>query len=155
MSEAKFGFDELDTNSNGYVSVEEIQARDELDDDGDGLASESEALEYLDNAREINFDSFVDSVWDLVSDKCQFKKVDEEPLLPTPHPEERNEEAPDDYDDDYDDDDDEEDDKNSEYEKMPEYDEPTKVLISVADEARDAFNTADRRKKISSWKSVN
>ncbi len=150
LSEAKLGFDELDTNSNGYVSVEEIQARTELDDDGDGIVSESEALEYLDNSREITFDLFVDSVWDLVSDKCQFKKVDEEPFLPTPHPEEGNEEVPDDYDEDYDDDEDEDEDddnKNSDDEQMPEYDEQTKILISSADEARDAFNTADRRKK--------
>ena len=34
--EARAAFDQLDTDSNGIVSVVEIQARSELDDDGDG-----------------------------------------------------------------------------------------------------------------------
>lgn len=145
ISDASVGFEELDTNSNGYVSVEEIQARNELDDDGDGAVSEAEALEYLDNSREMDFDSFVESVWDLVSDKCQFKKTDNEPFQPTPLPEEGDEDDPDDYDDeDYDDENEE---VKSDDEQMPEYDEETKVLIAAADEARSAYNVADRRKK--------
>ena len=34
--EARAAFDQLDTDSNGVVSVAEIQERSELDDDGDG-----------------------------------------------------------------------------------------------------------------------
>ncbi len=146
VAEAKIGFDDLDTNSNGYVSVEEIQARDELDDDGDGVVSEAEALEYLDNSREMDFDSFLDSVWDVISDKCQFKKIEDEPVLPTPVPEEREEDH-DDYDDEDYDDEDENEEVDSQDEQMPEYDEETKHLIAAADEARNAYNTADRRKR--------
>lgn len=36
QAEARAGFDQLDTDSNGVVSLAEIQARLELDDDGDG-----------------------------------------------------------------------------------------------------------------------
>ena len=150
VSQAKSGFEELDTNSDGYLSVEEIQARDELDDDGDGTVSETEALEYLDNAQQVNFDTFLDSVWDLVSDKCQFKtpEAEEPPFLPTaPVDFEKEEEDPDDYD--YDDDEDEDEEvtsRDSDGDKMPEYDEETNALIAAADNVRDAHRDAERRK---------
>lgn len=148
VSQAKSGFEELDTNSDGYVSVEEIQARNELDDDGDGTVSETEALEYLDNAQQVDFGTFLDSVWNLVSDKCHFKapEVEEPPFLPTPPVDfDKEEEDPDDYD--YDDDEDEEDTpRDSDDEKMPEYDDKTKALIAAADNAREALRDAESRK---------
>ena len=153
-ADAKFGFDEIDTNSDGYVNVEEIRARTELDDDRDGEVSESEALEYLDDAQYVDFETFLSSIWDVISDKCHFQRPTHEPLLVTPIPEagetDHNEgEDPDGFDDDDDDDDysdDEEEFPNSEEEKMPEYDPETQALIEVADEARAAFREQDNKK---------
>lgn len=146
-SQARSGFDELDTNSDEYLSVEEIQARDELDDDGDGIVSKEEALEYLNNEQQINFETFLDSVWSLVSDKCHFKMpvVEDKPLLPTPPLDFEKVEEEDDDDYDYNEDEDEPP-VDVDADQMPEYDEETKALIVTADEAREAYREAERRK---------
>ena len=161
---ANEGFQELDTNSDGYVSVEELRARVELDDDRDGEVSEEEALEYLDNQQSVNFNTFLANVWDVVADKCTFKK----PEVPNegkegvaaedgdgaPASDGANENAPGEIDDD-DDDDDFDDDDEDDYddttpgedeEKMPEYDEATKALIATADEARAALRDAESKR---------
>ena len=159
---ANIGFQELDTNSDGYVSVEELRARVELDDDKDGEVSEAEALEYLDNQQSVNFDTFLANIWDVVADKCTFKKPaakeDEEGVAEdgdgAPAPEGADENAPgdiddDDDDDDFDDDDDDDDDDTTpgdNEEKMPEYDEATKALIATADEARAALRDAESKR---------
>ena len=158
---ANVGFQELDTNSDGYVSVEELQARVELDDDRDGEVSEAEALEYLDNQQSVNFDTFLANVWDVVADKCTFKKPvakeGEEGVVEdgdgVPVSEGADEKAPgdiDDDDDDFDDDDDDDDFDDTtpgdDEEKMPEYDEATKALIATADEARAALRDAESKK---------
>lgn len=154
-AEARAGFDELDTNSDGYVSLEEIQARIELDDDGNGEVSREEALEYLDHQQSADFDTFLEHVWSLVSDKCQFKlppepvKSDEVHETPAPsETNERDEGAEEDKDYDYDDDDDD----NipppvDSDEQMPDYDNATKELIAVADKARELYRNAEGRKR--------
>ena len=157
---AKIGFQELDTNSDGSVSVEEIQARIELDDDRDGEVSESEALEYLDNQQSVNFDTFLANAWDVVSDKCTFKKPSSKDDDGVPEGWQPGAEIPeggkdggeeedvdDDDDDDYDDDDDDDDvTPGDDEEQMPEYDEATKELIATADAARSAFRDAEHKK---------
>ena len=158
---ANVGFVELDTNSDGYLSVEELQARVELDDDKDGEVSEEEALEYLDNQRSVTFDTFLANTWDVVADKITFKKPAgdggaAEGGEEVSASEGTDEKAPgdiddDDDDDDFDDDDDDDDDfddttPGDDEEKMPEYDEETKALIAAADEARAALRDAESKK---------
>ena len=157
---AKVGFQELDTNSDGYLSVDEIQSRVELDDDGDGEVSEAEALEYLDNQQSVNFDSFLANAWDVVADKITFKKPEKDDGVPgdsqqgaeTPEGgnDDDNKDNDDDDDDDFDDDDDDDDFDDTtpgdNEEKMPEYDEATKELIAAADAARAALREAENRK---------
>ena len=155
---ANVGFVELDTNSDGYLSVEELQARVELDDDRDGEVSEEEALEYLDNQRSVTFDTFLANTWDVVADKITFKKPAGDGGVAeggeeVSASEGTDEKAPgdiddDDDDDDFDDDDDDFDDTTpgDDEEKMPEYDEETKALIAAADEARAALRDAESKK---------
>ena len=158
--DANVGFQELDTNSDGYVSVEEIRARMELDDNGDSEVSEAEALEYLDNQQSVNFDTFLAHAWDVISDKCTFKKpasseANEDGIPGEERKEPETNQAGDkgdldddnfDDDDDDDDDDDEETTPDDDEERMPEYDEATKELIAAADAARAALRDAENRK---------
>lgn len=149
-AEAQAGFDQLDTNSDGFVSIEELQARVELDDNDDGEVTRAEALEYLDNDEKVDFEAFLERVWDVVSDKCQFEppeggeKVErDDPKEPDWEAEEEGEE-----DDDYDyDDEDDEDMPPSDSDEMPDYDEATKGLIAAADGAREAFKEMERKKR--------
>lgn len=156
-ADAKVGFDELDTNSDSFVSLEEIQARIEFDDDADGEVSKEEALEYLDNQQSVDFDTFLERVWSVVADKCRFQsppeqaKGDEAPQeIPTPpEPERREENEGGDEDEDYDYDDEEEDkDVPSDLdEEMPDYDNATKELIAVADKAREMHRNMEGKKR--------
>lgn len=152
-AEAKVGFDMLDSDSNGFVSVQEIQEWSELDDDEDGVVTKEEALEYLDSEESVNFEGFFQRVWDVISDKIQFQRPESESEggadnLPTPTPEmetlDRDEDE--DYDYDYDDDDDLTP-AAPPSDEMPDFDNATKELIAAADKARDAFKSADNRKR--------
>ena len=152
-ADARFGFDELDTNSDGVLVVEELLVRYELDDDSDGDVSEEEALSYLDNQRSIDFETFYSSSWDAISDRCQFKRPTlppvpvEKPVIPPVDSDEyfEEEDEDDEYDSD-DEDDDDDDDVMENEEKMPDYDDATQELIAAADEARSARREADNRK---------
>lgn len=154
-ADAQFGFDELDTNSDGYVTFEELQTRYELDDDGDGDISEEEALSYLNNQRSVDFETFYSSCWDGIVDKCQFER----PVAPSIQPSTATEddeqkdknidEGEGDEDEDWDDDesddsDDEQDDDDNE--EMPDYDDTTKELIAAADAARAAHREVDTKR---------
>jgi protein kinase C substrate 80K-H len=151
---AQFGFDELDTNSDGFVSVDELRTRYELDDDEDGDISEEEALSYLNSLQSVDFDTFYSSVWESIADKCQFERPTQPPQLiepPYAPPEDRGEpNEQEDNDDDYDYDDEDEDEDEEEHVdsggSMPEYDDATKQLVAIADEARNAHHEADGRK---------
>lgn len=155
---AQFGFDELDTNSDGLVTVDELRMRYELDDDGDGDISEEEALGHLDQRQSIDFDTFYSSVWEGIADRCQFQRPTPPPseTPPSAPPQDKgavpDEEGDDDEDDDDDDDDDYDDEEeegafNEEGDKMPDYDDATKELIAVADAARNAYQEVENKKR--------
>ncbi len=153
-AEAQAGFDELDTDSNGFVCAQELQQRVELDNDGDGEVSRAEALEYLDNEEKVDFETFFERVWGVVSDKCQFQQPevvegereglggDVKEQDREGEGEEGEEEEEEDYD--YEDEDDV---TPKDNEKMPDYDEATKELMAVADKAREEFRNVENRKR--------
>lgn len=151
---AQQGFNELDTDSNGLVTVDELRTRYELDDNQDGDVSEEEALGYLDQRQSVDFDTFYSSVWDGIADRCQFQRPLPPPSMEPPSlaPQEVGGEEPGDEDEeDYDYDSEEEDEDEEEFrdernDQMPEYDEATKELIAAADAARNAFHAAQDRK---------
>nr|XP_014342786.1 PREDICTED: glucosidase 2 subunit beta [Latimeria chalumnae] len=153
-----------------YVSVAELQSHAELDTDGDGALSESEAQALLGGAAQADATVFQDLVWSAIKDKYKSEAL---PDAPSPeeipieegtdsHPEIREgqpprEEEEDEEEDgeDEDDDDTEEDHKGSqatltekkaedEEEKMPPYDEATQTLIDAAQKARDEFDDAEK-----------
>ena len=156
-ADAQFGFDELDTNSDSYVSVDELRTRYELDDDQDGDISQEEALGYLDNQQSVDFETFLSSVWERIADKCHFQRPTPPPVVPPPTLPSTVEEdhgAPNDREDedyDFDDDDDDDDDDNSVPQEgdgqMPEYDNATKELIAAADAARDAHSQVESKQR--------
>lgn len=153
-ADAQFGFDELDTNSDGLVTVDELRTRYELDDDEDGDISEEEALGYLSGQQSIDFDTFYSSAWEVIADRCQFKRPTPPPQViepPYAPPEDKGAESDEENDDDfdYDDEDDDEDDEEGHddvADALPEYDDATKELVAIADAARNAHRDANSRK---------
>ncbi len=153
QADARFGFDELDTNSDGFVTVEELQTRYELDDDDDGEISKEEALGYLGQKQSVDFDTFFANSWNTIADRCQFERPSPPPpsIQPPLAPQEddggvdfEDDEESDEEDEDYDD---EDEDRRPEDEAMPEYNDATKELIAQADVARNAHREADTRKR--------
>lgn len=153
---AKYGFDQLDMNSDGFVSLDELRTRYELDDNGDGEVSEEEALAYSDNLVSLTFEAFYPSVWDQIGDKCQFNQpppATEAPPQETNQEEEEgnSEEEEGDEEDEEEEEEDEEDEEHheepSDTEELPEYDEATSALIATANAARDEFREADNKKR--------
>ena len=155
-ADAQFGFDELDTNSDGLVTVDELRTRYELDDNEDGDISEEEALGYLNSQQSVDFETFYSSAWETIADRCQFKRPTPPPQAiepPYAPPEDKGEdlgEENDDDDEDYDYDDEDEDEDGDDQgdvgDSMPEYDSATKELVAIADAARTAHREADNRK---------
>ncbi|CAI8057324.1 Glucosidase 2 subunit beta [Geodia barretti] len=148
-AEARAAFEQLDTDSDGYVTVAEIQQRMELDDDQDGEVSLEEALAYLDNEERVDETVFKDSVWSFVSDKITFEPAETEP--PTALPIQTDAPPTDDtgekdYEEDYDYDEEDADYKDEERgeEGMPPYPDDTQELIKAADSAREAFQKVER-----------
>ena len=157
IADARFGFEELDTNSDGYVTLDEIRIRYELDDDGNGEVSNEEALEYLGSQQSVDFDTFYPSVWNMVADKCQFQRptpppTEEPATTPSQSENEEKDNGNDDFDYDDEEEDEEDDDENDDdhneegNEQMPEYDDSTKELIAAANAARDAHRQAETNK---------
>ena len=152
---AQFGFDELDSNSDGYVTVDELRTRYELDDDGDGDISEEEALGYLDQQQSVDFNTFYSVAWETIADRCQFDRPAPPPSLEPPSiaPQQEADEADFGEDEDYNYDSDDEDIDEIEEaggggeEQMPEYDDATKELIAAADAARSTLEEAQNRKR--------
>ena len=148
-AKAQKAFSLLDSDSNGEVSIEEVIARTELDDNGDNVVSVEEAETYLDGNQPVDFEVFLEKSWDVMSGKFKEAAEKEEPDEGR-EPEDKQEEEIEEEEGEEDDDDDDDDDENLEEEdslEMPPYDEETKQLIEVADEARKVFKEAEERKK--------
>lgn len=155
---ARFGFDELDSNSDGLVTVDELRMRYELDDDEDGDVSEEEALGYLNSQPSMDFDAFYSNAWETIADRCQFQHPPptpppiQPPYAPPPEdrgmdPEDDNEDYDSDDEDEYDSDDDDDGDADADHgAAMSDYDDDTKALIATADAARSAHREADDRR---------
>ncbi|XP_006262411.2 glucosidase 2 subunit beta isoform X2 [Alligator mississippiensis] len=159
QAQAHEAFEELDSDSNGLVTVAELQAHAELDVDGDGTLSEAEAQTLLGDTVQTDLPGFRDTVWAAIKEHYKSEGPAEvapepptaEPLEPVPEDEEEEEE---------DEDDDEggsEDEptvapakppsQESEEEKMPPYDAATQALIDAAQKAREEFEEAERSLK--------
>ena len=152
--DAQFGFNQLDSNSDGLVSVDELRGRYELDDNGDGEVSEEEALGYSENMISLTFEAFYPAVWDRIADKCHFSQPPPATQPPPPDTNLEREggnrvEEEGDEEEDYEEDEDEEEEEKepNNNEEMPPYDEATLGLIDVANAARDAFRESDNKLK--------
>lgn len=62
-AEAEDYFKMLDSDQNGFVSVAELQTRVTFDRDGNGEVTEEEAMFFLNNKPEINYEDFIDLAW--------------------------------------------------------------------------------------------
>ncbi|XP_014786940.1 glucosidase 2 subunit beta isoform X2 [Octopus bimaculoides] len=60
---AKEAFTELDSDSNQFVSVDELKSHSEFDIDSDGTVSDDEAKEYMEEATEASYDHFIEKMW--------------------------------------------------------------------------------------------
>uniref|UniRef100_A0A8C2EAI7 Protein kinase C substrate 80K-H n=1 Tax=Cyprinus carpio TaxID=7962 RepID=A0A8C2EAI7_CYPCA len=151
MAEA---FLELDDNSDGFVSVSELQSHAELDPDADGTLTETEVQGLMGGAAQVDTSTF-ESVWTNIKDKYHSESQPEEPAPVETPPDEVKEPAVDndsepypeddiseEDDEDEDDEDDyhEDDDKapptvktpeksHEDEEAMPPYDPDTQALI--------------------------
>ena len=135
-AKARKGFEELDIDENGFVTVEELQQRKELDDDGSEDVSKEEAIKFLGGEEPMDFDTFYAMSWDKVSGAITFQ-----------YEEERDKTVEDegDIDDDEDEDDDDDDDLVSKNKVV--YDEATQALIDAADKAREEWDEAKDKKR--------
>ena len=164
-------FKELDSNNDNFVDLMEVISHNEFDIDSNGVVSEEEAKEHLEDKDQVDIDTFVSSIWPHVKDIYK-KPTPDEPLpsdddtaeeargeeakteeAQTPAPGDSpsildDEDEDGDYDDDEDDDDDDEEQHhNKDEETMPEYDEETKKLIEAADEARKKYDESNSKLK--------
>uniref|UniRef100_A0A8C1VWU6 Glucosidase 2 subunit beta n=1 Tax=Cyprinus carpio TaxID=7962 RepID=A0A8C1VWU6_CYPCA len=166
MAEA---FLELDDNSDGFVSVSELQSHAELDPDADGTLTETEVQGLMGGAAQVDTSTF-ESVWTNIKDKYHSESQPEEPAPVETPPDEVKEPAVDndsepypeddiseEDDEDEDDEDDyhEDDDKapptvktpeksHEDEEAMPPYDPDTQALIEAAQRARDDFEDSEK-----------
>ncbi|XP_021377269.1 glucosidase 2 subunit beta-like isoform X5 [Mizuhopecten yessoensis] len=136
---ASAAFQELDSNNDNFVDVLEMVIHNEFDIDSNGVVSEEEVKEHLEEADKVDEDTFVTKIWPNI--KQIYKSLVPEPAeadgqaappaepqgetAPPPGEETKTEEEGED--------------------KMPAYDEETQVLIEAADAARNAFNAADEK----------
>ncbi|XP_004632877.1 glucosidase 2 subunit beta [Octodon degus] len=168
-------FRELDDNTDGVVSVAELQSHPELDTDGDGTLSEGEAQALLSGDSQTDASSFYDRVWAAIRDKYQSEALptdlpappapevtepkEEPPSVPT-HPMEEEEEETEEEEVEEEEEEEEQDSQEApsplepplpasprEEDKMPPYDEQTQALIDAAQEARSKFEEAERSLK--------
>nr|XP_025041269.1 glucosidase 2 subunit beta [Pelodiscus sinensis] len=155
------------------VSVAELQTHVELDVDGDGTLSETEAQTLLGNALQADASSFQDSVWTAIKENYKPEGLPDAAPLPEAPAEEAPEPQPDlppeqpapedDYDEEEEDeaDDDESNEEEpkvpppkqpsdkveEDVEKLPPYDEATQALIDAAQKAREQFEEAEKSLK--------
>lgn len=137
---AREAFDELDLNKDGFVDVLEIIPHMEFDIDSNGVVSEEEAKEHLEDNEKVDFDEFSSRIWGNIQSIYKKLVPDDQKEVPPPPVEPQgetgvpvpNEEPQEDAVDE---------------DKMPEYDEETKALIAAADEARKNHEEADKRSR--------
>ncbi|CAG2224340.1 PRKCSH [Mytilus edulis] len=170
---ASLAFKDLDTNGDNSIDMQEIIARPEFDIDSNGVVSEEEAKEHLEDKESVDYDTFTKDIWPSCQDIYKKPTTEEPPPEVDPSTEARGEEdqteqieppapgqppsPPDEVDEDgeYDDDEDEDDDNDvdepgvndKDEDSMPEYDEETKKLIEAADEARKNYDEANSKLK--------
>uniref|UniRef100_UPI0037E7FE42 glucosidase 2 subunit beta n=1 Tax=Semicossyphus pulcher TaxID=241346 RepID=UPI0037E7FE42 len=165
-------FLELDDDSDGFVSVAELQSHSELDPDSDGSLTEAEAQGLLGGVDTVDPVAF-ESVWNTIKEKYTSETSTDTPApAETPQEEPRDpvsendsEQYPDDDIPEEEEDDDEEDDEDDQDEgdyksppttqtqekkddddegTMPPYDQETQNIIDAAQKARDEFDEAER-----------
>ncbi|XP_007488560.1 glucosidase 2 subunit beta isoform X1 [Monodelphis domestica] len=172
QEQAASAFQELDDNTDGVISVAELQTHPELDPDGDGALSEAEAQAFLGEALQVDAAGFREGLWAAIKDKYQQESLPTMPpltettveeILETPEepsPTEDEDEGPGLEEEAEEDEDDEEEspeedketlppqpvkvDEEVEKDKMPPYDERTQAYIDAAQEARDHFEEAEK-----------
>ena len=141
-AKARKGFKELDIDENSLISIEELQLRNELDDDGNEDVSKEEAIEYLGGEEPLDFDTFYAMSWDKVSGAITFKYEEEG--------DEGIKDEGDINDDEEEEDDDDDDDDDMVSRKVSDkviYDEATQALIDAADKAREDWDEAKGKKR--------
>ncbi|OPL32867.1 hypothetical protein AM593_01841, partial [Mytilus galloprovincialis] len=127
---ASLAFKDLDINGDNSIDMQEIIARPEFDIDSNGVVSEEEAKEHLEDKESVDYDTFTKDIWPHVKDIYKKPTTEEPPPEVDPAIEARGEEAqteqieppapgqppspPDEVDEDgeYDDDEDEDDDND-------------------------------------------
>lgn len=133
---ASVAFAELDANKDSIVDFPEITRHPEFDIDSDGTVSDEEAKEYLEEAEQVDLTTFIEKIWPNIKEiykpfgtKSEEPPADKvEPPLPEDPADPLN-------------------DKVSEEDKMPDYDDETKKLIAIADEARKKYDEAENKVK--------
>ncbi|XP_077326484.1 glucosidase 2 subunit beta isoform X2 [Lithobates pipiens] len=66
-------FTELDEDSDGTLSAQELLSHSELDSDGDGSLSDQEAQDLLSGSQSVDVSTFQDSVWPQIKEKYKSK----------------------------------------------------------------------------------
>ncbi|XP_076081862.1 glucosidase 2 subunit beta-like isoform X4 [Mytilus galloprovincialis] len=129
---ASLAFKDLDTNGDNSIDMQEIIARPEFDIDSNGVVSEEEAKEHLEDKESVDYDTFTKDIWPHVKDIYKKPTTEEPPPEVDPAIEARGEEAQT---------------EQKDEDSMPEYDEETKKLIEAADEARKNYDEANSKLK--------
>ena len=157
-ADARKMFATLDANSDSRVTMEEVMNHSELDDDGDNVVTQEEARHYLDQEESVDFDAFLERVWDAMAVNIAKREEDrlnaerekreqERAAQRDNEREEGNEEGDDEDDDENDNGDNESKDQDGPPSEMPPYDEATQKLIEAADKARKELEEAESRKR--------
>ncbi|CAI9536358.1 unnamed protein product, partial [Staurois parvus] len=154
-------FTEMDEDSDGILSAQELLSHSELDSNGDGSLSDQEAQELLLGSQSVDVSTFQDSVWPQIKEK--YKSKSEAPSPPPieegteSHPEIPHEDGDDDDGEDGGDDEDDDDldedhstapgKSQGEESEMPPYDDTTQKLIDAAEAVRNDYESASKSLK--------
>uniref|UniRef100_A0A8C2EAT1 Glucosidase 2 subunit beta n=1 Tax=Cyprinus carpio TaxID=7962 RepID=A0A8C2EAT1_CYPCA len=130
MAEA---FLELDDNSDGFVSVSELQSHAELDPDADGTLTETEVQGLMGGAAQVDTSTF-ESVWTNIKDKYHSESQPEEPAPVETPPDEVKEPAVDNDSEPYPEDDISEEDDEDEDDEDDYHEDDDKVRVNIEKE---------------------